>query len=88
MLRFQRVAETDAVGTRRLVTIEVTDKAIFRTSKAEMWEGKLPFAAVIGMEIKRVGTSDLVTAETKHGQIQWTLKNGQALKTAIEQQLK
>ncbi len=87
MLRFQRVTETDSAGTKRLVTIEITDQAIFRTSKAEMWEGKLPFAALIGVDIRREGVSDLVTAETKHGQIQWNLKNGKALITAIEQHL-
>jgi len=52
-----------------------------------MWEGKLPFAALIGVDIRREGVSDLVTAETKHGQIQWNLKNGKALITAIEQHL-
>tara|TARA_Y100001970_G_scaffold130422_1_gene160824 strand:- start:5429 stop:5695 length:267 start_codon:yes stop_codon:yes gene_type:complete len=87
VLRFQRVTETDSAGTKRLVTIEITDQAIFRTSKAEMWEGKLPFAALIGVDIRREGVSDLVTAETKHGQIQWNLKNGKALITAIEQHL-
>ena len=84
MPRFQRVTETDASGTVRLVSLEVTEEAIYRTSKAEMWEGKLPFAAVIGIEIRRDGASDLVTAETKHGQIQWSLKNGQTLLDAIE----
>jgi len=87
VLRFQRVTETDADGTTRLVTIEIADQAIFRTSKAEMWEGKLPFAALIDVEVRREGASDLVTAETKHGRIQWNLKNGQALVTAIEQHL-
>tara|TARA_B100001142_G_scaffold152510_1_gene153115 strand:+ start:791 stop:952 length:162 start_codon:yes stop_codon:yes gene_type:complete len=52
-----------------------------------MWEGKLPFAALIDVEVRREGASDLVTAETKHGRIQWNLKNGQALVTAIEQHL-
>ena len=53
-----------------------------------MWEGKLPFAAVIGIEIRRDGASDLVTAETKHGQIQWSLKNGRTLLDAIEKHSK
>ncbi|MFL3020244.1 MAG: hypothetical protein ACJZ6C_02645 [Candidatus Poriferisodalaceae bacterium] len=84
MSRFQRVKETDGTGTTRLVSLEVTDDTVYRTSKAEMWEGRLPLAALINLEISRNGSSDLVTAETKHGQIQWVLKNGQTLIDAIE----
>ncbi len=49
-----------------------------------MWEGRLPLAALISTNISRDGSSDLVTVETKHGQIQWVLKNGQSLIDAIE----
>ena len=84
MSRFQRVKETDGSGTTRLVSLEVTDDTVYRTSKAEMWEGRLPLAALINLEISRNGSSDLVTAETKHGQIQRLLKNGQSLIDAIE----
>ncbi|MBM45057.1 MAG: hypothetical protein CL458_02260 [Acidimicrobiaceae bacterium] len=84
MARFQRVNETDGDGTSRLVSLEVTDDAVYRTSKAQMWEGRLPLAALISTNISRDGSSDLVTVETKHGQIQWVLKNGQSLIDAIE----
>jgi|TARA_B100001250_G_scaffold272921_1_gene235680 hypothetical protein len=84
MARFQRVKETDGDGTPRLVSLEVTDDAVYRTSKAQMWEGRLPLAALISTNISRDGSSDLVTVETKHGQIQWVLKNGQSLIDAIE----
>jgi hypothetical protein len=49
-----------------------------------MWDGRLPIAAVIDLNIKRVGSSDLITANTKHGSITWSLKNGQQLIDAIE----
>ena len=84
MPRFQRVKETDASGSTRLVSLEVTEDTVYSTSKAEMWEGRLPLAALIDLHISRDGSSDLVTAETKHGRIQWVLKNGQNLIDAIE----
>jgi hypothetical protein len=49
-----------------------------------MWDGRLPIAAVIDLNIKRVGSADLITANTKHGSITWSLKNGQQLIDAIE----
>ena len=76
--------ETDGDGISRLVSLEVTDEAVYRTSKAQMWEARLPLAAVISAHISRNGSSDLVTVETKHGQIQWALKNGQSLIDVIE----
>ncbi|MDG2024561.1 MAG: hypothetical protein P8J75_08885 [Actinomycetota bacterium] len=84
MSRFQRVTETDEAGATRLVSLEVTDEAVYRTSKSQMWDGRLPIAAVIDLNIKRVGSSDLITANTKHGSITWSLKNGQQLIDAIE----
>ena len=86
VLRFQRVTETDEAGATRLVSLEVTDEAVYRTSKSQMWEGRLPLAAVINLEIARSGSSDLVTTDTKHGPITWSLKNGQRLIDAIETQ--
>lgn len=84
MQRFQRVTETDEVGTTRLVSLEVADDAVYRTSKAQMWEGRLALAAVVNLDIARVGASDLVTVDTKHGPITWSLKNGQQLIDAIQ----
>ncbi|MBD52411.1 MAG: hypothetical protein CL450_03845 [Acidimicrobiaceae bacterium] len=84
MSRFQRVKETDASGNTRLVSLEVAEDAVYSTSKAEMWEGRLPLAALIDLQISRDGSSDRVMAETKHGRIQWVLKNGQSLIDAIE----
>ncbi len=86
VLRFQRVTETDEAGATRLVSLEVTDEAVYRTSKSQMWEGRLPLAAVINLKIARSGSSDLVTADTKHGPITWSLKNGRRLIDAIETQ--
>jgi hypothetical protein len=51
-----------------------------------MWEGRLPLAAIINLNIARVGSSDQVTADTKHGPITWSLKNGRQLIDAIETQ--
>ena len=84
MSRFQRVKETDASGNTRLVSLEVAEDAVYSTSKAEMWEGRLPLAALIDLQISRDGSSDRVMAEPKHGRIQWDLKNGQSLIDAIE----
>lgn len=84
MSKFQRVTEIDEAGATRLVSLEVTDEAVYRTSKSQMWEGRLPLAAVISLNITRVGSSDLVTADTKHGAITWSLKNGRQLIDAIE----
>ena len=60
MVKFQRVTETDEDGEERLVTLEVTANEIFRTSKAQMWEARIPFAAIVNIEMSRVGSSDQV----------------------------
>ena len=84
MLKYPRVKETDADGIERLISLELADDAIYRTSKAAMWEGRLPYAAVIDLAVSRVGSADLVVAETKHGQIRWSLKSGHNLRDEIE----
>ncbi|MEC7874983.1 MAG: hypothetical protein VX823_10975 [Actinomycetota bacterium] len=86
MSRFQRVTETDEAGTQRLVSLEVVNGTIYRTSKSQMWEGQLPLAALVNLEIAREGSSDLITADTKHGSITWSLKNGRQLIEAIQTQ--
>ena len=60
MSRFQRVTETDEAGTQRLVSLEVVNGTIYRTSKSQMWEGQLPLAALVNLEIAREGSSDLL----------------------------
>jgi|TARA_B110000438_G_scaffold92500_1_gene91953 hypothetical protein len=84
MVKFQRVTETDEDGEDRLVTLEVTANEIFRTSKAQMWEARIPFAAIVNIEMRRSGSSDRVIAETKHGNVSWMLKEGQSLRDAID----
>jgi|TARA_B110000438_G_C15510340_1_gene519614 hypothetical protein len=84
MVKFQRVTETDEDGEDRLVTLEVTANEIFRTSKAQMWEARIPFAAIVNIEMRRSGSSDLVMAETKHGNVSWVLKEGQRLRDTID----
>ena len=84
MVKFQRVTETDEDGEDRLVTLEVTANEILRTSKAQMWEAKIPFAAIVNIEMSRIGSSDQVLAETKHGNVSWILKEGQRLRDAID----
>ena len=83
MVKFQRVTETDEDGEERLVTLEVTANEIFRTSKAQMWEARIPFAAIVNIEMSRVGSSDQVHAETKHGNVSWSMKERQRLQEAI-----
>jgi hypothetical protein len=49
-----------------------------------MWEARIPFAAIVNIEMRRSGSSDLVMAETKHGNVSWVLKEGQRLRDSID----
>ena len=85
MAKFKRVTEIDEDGESRLVTLELSGDSLYRICKAQMWEARVSVMAIVDVSVRRGGSAaDTVTASTKHGTIEWTMKGGQDLVNAIE----
>ena len=86
--KFKDVTElVDSEGVERIVNIKVTKKEVIRTSKNPKWEARIDLKKIeaTGGEKDRFRKPNKVWITLKNNdEIEWTLKKGQTLTKAIE----